>query len=107
MNRSARTGFAILGCEESIAAPRGPVGGGQPFHSRRLPCRTPAPILLQAPADENNIGTSQVQSIGEAAMFFTFPEDAHWNANTETLEFGVEIGEYQGIVRVPRQVFRR
>ena len=40
-------------------------------------------------------------------MFFTFPEDAHWNANTETLEFGVEIGEYQGIVRVPRQVFRR
>ena len=40
-------------------------------------------------------------------MFFTFPEDAHWNADTETLEFGVEIGEYQGVVRVPRQVFRR
>ena len=29
------------------------------------------------------------------------------HANTETLEFGVEIGEYQGVVRVPRQVFRR
>jgi hypothetical protein len=40
-------------------------------------------------------------------MFFTFPEDARWNAETQTVEFGVGIGEYQGVVRVPRQVFRR
>jgi hypothetical protein len=40
-------------------------------------------------------------------MFFIFPEDARWNADTQTLEFGVEIGEYQGVVRIPRQAFRR
>ena len=40
-------------------------------------------------------------------MFFTFPEDAHWNANRQAVEFGVEIGEYSGVVRVPRRVFQR
>ena len=40
-------------------------------------------------------------------MFFTFPEDAHWNAEQQAVEFGVEIGEYRGVVRVPRRVFRR
>ncbi|MBV9014794.1 MAG: DUF1488 family protein [Alphaproteobacteria bacterium] len=40
-------------------------------------------------------------------MFFTFPEDARWNANSQAVEFGVGIGEYEGVVRVPRQVFRR
>jgi hypothetical protein len=39
-------------------------------------------------------------------MFFTFPEDAHWNAD-RAVEFGVEIGEYRGVVRVPRRVFQR
>jgi hypothetical protein len=40
-------------------------------------------------------------------MLFTFPEDAHWNADRQAVEFGVEIGEYRGVVRVPRQVFQR
>jgi hypothetical protein len=40
-------------------------------------------------------------------MFFTFPEDARWNAKQQAVEFGVEIGEYQGLVRVPRRVFQR
>jgi hypothetical protein len=40
-------------------------------------------------------------------MFFTFPEDARWNAESQAVEFGVEIGEYQGVVRVPRRVFQR
>jgi hypothetical protein len=40
-------------------------------------------------------------------MFFTFPEDAHWNAERQAVEFGVEIGEYRGIVGVPRRVFQR
>jgi hypothetical protein len=39
-------------------------------------------------------------------MFFTFPEDAHWNAESQSVEFGVEIGEYHGVVRVPRRVFQ-
>jgi hypothetical protein len=34
-------------------------------------------------------------------MFFTFPQDARWNAERQTVEFGVEIGEYQGVVRGP------
>ena len=40
-------------------------------------------------------------------MFFTFPKDAHWNAEVQAVEFGVEIGEYHGLVRVPRRVFQR
>ena len=40
-------------------------------------------------------------------MFFTFPGDAHWNADRQAVEFGVEIGEYHGVVRVPRRVFQR
>ena len=28
-------------------------------------------------------------------MFFTFPEDARWNAERQAVEFGVEIGEYE------------
>ena len=47
------------------------------------------------------------QSSIAAAMFFTFPEDAHWNAERQAVEFGVEIGEYNGVVRVPRRVFQR
>ena len=40
-------------------------------------------------------------------MFFTFPENAHWNAERQAVEFRVEIGEYRGVVRVPRRVFQR
>ena len=38
-------------------------------------------------------------------MFFSFPEDARWNDEQQAMEFGVEIGEYRGLVRVPRRVF--
>jgi hypothetical protein len=40
-------------------------------------------------------------------MFFTFPDDARWNAERQAVEFGVAIGEYEGVVRVGRGVFRR
>ena len=40
-------------------------------------------------------------------MFFTFPENAHWNAERQAVEFGVEIGDYRGVVPVPRRVFQR
>jgi hypothetical protein len=40
-------------------------------------------------------------------MFFTFPKDAHWNDVHQAVEFAVEIGEYRGVVRVPRRVFQR
>jgi hypothetical protein len=40
-------------------------------------------------------------------MFFTFPEDARWNEERQAVEFGVEIGEYCGVVRVPQRVFQR
>ncbi len=38
---------------------------------------------------------------------FAFPEDAHWNADLEAVEFGFELGEYKGTVRLPRVVLRR
>jgi hypothetical protein len=40
-------------------------------------------------------------------MFFSFLEDARWNADRQVVEFGVGVGEYEGVVRIPRQVFRR
>jgi len=40
-------------------------------------------------------------------MFFRFPEDTRWNADRQAVEFGVGLGEYGGVGRVPRQVFRR
>jgi hypothetical protein len=40
-------------------------------------------------------------------MFFTFPEDARWNAERQAVEFGVEIGEYRAVVRVTRRVFQQ
>ena len=40
-------------------------------------------------------------------MFFSFPDDARWNDEQQALEFGVEIGEYRGVVRVPRRIFQR
>jgi hypothetical protein len=39
-------------------------------------------------------------------MLFTFPENARWSADRQAVEFGVTIGEYEGVVRVPRKVFR-
>jgi hypothetical protein len=30
------------------------------------------------------------------AMFFTFPQDARWNAERSAVEFGVEIGRTEG-----------
>ena len=35
------------------------------------------------------------------------PADARWNAERQAVEFGVEIGEYPGAVRVPGRVFQR
>jgi hypothetical protein len=40
-------------------------------------------------------------------MFFTFPEDARWNAERSVVEFGIGVGEYEGVVRVSRRVFQR
>jgi hypothetical protein len=40
-------------------------------------------------------------------MFLSIPEDAYWNPEQQAVEFGVEIGEYRGVVRVPRRVFQR
>jgi hypothetical protein len=37
---------------------------------------------------------------------FSFPEDARWNETADAVEFEVRVGEYRGVVRVRRQVFR-
>jgi Protein of unknown function (DUF1488) len=41
-----------------------------------------------------------------AQVLFTFPEDARWNEALSAIEFGVRVGEYDGVVRVGRLVFR-
>ena len=39
-------------------------------------------------------------------MFFRFPPDARWNAERAVVEFGIGVGEYEGVVRVSRRVFQ-
>ena len=39
-------------------------------------------------------------------VLFTFPEDARWNEALSAVEFGVGVGEYEGVVRVRRGVFQ-
>jgi hypothetical protein len=46
-------------------------------------------------------------ALPNAPMFFTFPDDARWNAERQAVEFGVEIGEYHGVVWIPQRVFQR
>jgi hypothetical protein len=38
---------------------------------------------------------------------FSVPKDTRWNPDLQAVEFGVGIGEYEGVVRVARDVFRR
>jgi hypothetical protein len=40
-------------------------------------------------------------------MFFSFPPDARWNPERRAVEFGIGVGEYEGVVRVGRRVFER
>ena len=39
-------------------------------------------------------------------VFFTFPDDARWNAAREAVEFSVILGQYEGRVTVPRRAFQ-
>src|SRR5213082_113484 len=41
-----------------------------------------------------------------SCMFFRVPPDAPWNPDTSVIEFGIGVGEYEGVVRVPRRVFQ-
>jgi hypothetical protein len=39
-------------------------------------------------------------------MFFRFPPDARLNRDHSVVEFGIGVGEYEGVVRVSRRVFQ-
>ena len=39
-------------------------------------------------------------------MFFRFPPDARWSPERSVVEFGIGVGEYEGVVRVSRRVFQ-
>ena len=39
-------------------------------------------------------------------MFFRFPPDARWNPDLAAVEFGIGVGDYDGVVRVRRRVFQ-
>ena len=39
-------------------------------------------------------------------MLFRFPPDARWNPERSAVEFGIGVGDYEGVVRVPRRVFQ-
>ena len=39
-------------------------------------------------------------------MFFSFPPDARWEADRRCVTFGIGIGDYEGVVRIPRRAFQ-
>ena len=39
-------------------------------------------------------------------MFFRLPSEARWHPERSVVEFGIGVGEYQGVVRVSRRVFQ-
>lgn len=39
-------------------------------------------------------------------MFFRFPPGARWSPERSVVEFGIGVGEYEGVVRVSRRVFQ-
>jgi hypothetical protein len=39
-------------------------------------------------------------------MFFRFTSDARWNPDRNAVEFGIGVGDYEGVVRVSRRVFQ-
>jgi hypothetical protein len=39
-------------------------------------------------------------------MFFRFPPDARWSPERAVVEFGIGVGEYEGVVRISRRVFQ-
>jgi hypothetical protein len=39
-------------------------------------------------------------------MFFRFPPDGRWNPERSAVEFGIGVGDYEGVVRVSRRVFQ-
>ena len=39
-------------------------------------------------------------------MFFRFPPDARWNSQRSVVEFGIGVGEYEGVVRVSQRVIQ-
>jgi hypothetical protein len=51
--------------------------------------------------------TSQSRGSGRGCIEYRERRDARWNVDHQAVEFGVEIGEYRGVVRVPRRVFQR
>src|SRR5437763_12882073 len=64
-------------------------------------------IHLQLDAGIEHYRNIDCRSQRRHSMFFSFPEDARWSPDRQAVEFGVGVGEYEGVVRVPRQVFRR
>ena len=51
--------------------------------------------------------THKQNSAKDTVSLPSSPEDARWNAERQAVEFGVEIGEYSGVVRVPPRMFQR
>jgi hypothetical protein len=50
---------------------------------------------------------SDTISTGDLDPADDFSSRTRSNAKRQAVEFGVEIGEYHGVVRVPRRVFQR
>ena len=65
----------------------------------------PRPPVLRRERDQARLLDPALE--GDTFALITFPENAHWNADRQAVESGVEIGEYSGVVRVPRRVFQR
>ena len=44
--------------------------------------------------------------LASTSLVFRVPPDARWKPERSTVEFGIGVGEYEGVVRVSRRVFQ-
>jgi hypothetical protein len=63
--------------------------------------------LLSIAIYENNRGTSCHLHRKEALHVLPLSPDSRWNVERSAVEFGIGVGEYEGVVRIPRRVFQR
>jgi hypothetical protein len=47
-----------------------------------------------------------ISRTSQEVLFFRFPPDARWNPERSLVEFGIGVGEYEGVVRISRRVFQ-
>jgi hypothetical protein len=62
--------------------------------------------LSRSPSHDRTIREHRAFAPRKSSHVFRFPPDARWNPEHAAVEFSIGVGEYEGVVRIPRRVFQ-